>query len=204
MPRELGALPAPDPDTVRGVAQRILARAEFQQAPQSPIDRLRHWIATQIARAVAAGLSGRATVLGVILLILIAGLVVVLAVRFSRSLQRDARRGQVVVGLPGRAPAEWWAEAAACDARGDHRGALRARYRALVAELAVRRLIDEVPGRTTGEYRAAVAVALPDAADPFGGATELFEAAFYGDRATGPTDSAALTALADRVLVHAR
>ena len=202
--RELGVLHAPDPDEVRRAAQRILGRAEFQEAPQSPIDRLRHWVATQITRAVAAGLSGRATVLGVVLLIVIAGLVVVLAVRFSRSLQRDARAGLVVVGVPGRAPGEWRAEAAACEARGDHRGALRARYRALVAELALRRLVDEVPGRTTGEYRVAVAEALPGAAEPFGGATELFEAAFYGDRPTGPADSAALTTLADKVLVEAR
>jgi hypothetical protein len=81
---------------------------------------------------------------------------------------------------------------------------LRARYRALVAELAARGVVDEVPGRTTGEYRAEVIANLPGAAPEFGGATELFEATVYGDRSAGPSDTAELDALADRVLAGAR
>ena len=52
-----------------------------------------------------------------------------------------------------RTAAQWRAEAAAHDAAGRWREALRCRYRALVAELAGRGLVEEIPGRTSGEYR---------------------------------------------------
>lgn len=194
----------PDPDIARRAAQQILSRPEFQIAPQSPIDRLRHWVLQQVGRAVDAALSGRATVLGIVLLVLVALVVALVVRRFTRSLQRDAARAGVAVGHQRRAPQEWLAEAADCERRGDWRGALRARYRALVAELAARHLIEEVPGRTTGEYRGLVTQALPEAADPFGAATDLFEAAVYGDRPTGEAQNDDITGLADRVLARAR
>jgi hypothetical protein len=108
------------------------------------------------------------------------------------------------VSGPRRPAAEWLADAAACEARSDWRGALRCRYRALVADLAQRGLVEEIAGRTTGEYRAAVAETLPASADLFAGATELFELAWYGD---GPTDAAATARfreLADGVRAGAR
>ncbi|GAC1313191.1 MAG: DUF4129 domain-containing protein [Acidimicrobiales bacterium] len=194
----------PDPDLARHVARQILARPEFQIAPESPIDRLRHWVLQQIARAVDAALSGRATVLGIILLVLVAVVAVLLVRRFSRSLQRDPGAVGVSLTDPRRAPAEWLAEAAECEQRGDWRGSLRARYRALVAELAARHLVDEIPGRTTGEYRLLVGRALPDAADPFNGATDLFEAAVYGDRPAGPAENDAIAGLSGRVLARTR
>src|SRR4029450_4451834 len=60
------------------------------------------------------------------------------------------------------------------------RAALRSRYRALAPDLASRGLVEEVPGRTAGEYRRQVGRALPEAATDFAGATELFEVAWYG------------------------
>ncbi len=102
------------------------------------------------------------------------------------------------------APADWLAEAAACEARGDWQAALRARYRALVAELARRGLVDEIPGRTTGEYRAEVAANLPLAAPEFSNATDLFELAVYGHAPTGPEDASRVRQLSDRVLEDAR
>ena len=194
----------PDPDLARRAARQILARPEFQIAPQSPIDRLRHWVIEQIARAVGAALSGRATLLGAVLLVIVALVVALVVRRFSRSLQRDAGVAGVPVTDQRRSPAEWLTEAAHCERSGDWRGALRARYRALVAELAARQLVDEVPGRTTGEYRVLVGRALPDAADPFGGATDLFEAAVYGDRPAGPEDNDAIAGLSGRVLARTR
>ena len=195
---------APDPDAARRAARQILSRPEFQVAPQSPIDRLRHWVAQQIAHALEAALSGRATVLGVVLLVIIALVFAYLLRRFTRSLQRDPRVEGVAVAFERRSSADWLAEAATCEARGDWKGVLRARYRGLVAELASRRLLDEAPGRTTGEYRALVRRSIPGAAEPFGTATDLFEAAVYGHRPTGASEGHELADLADRVLANAR
>jgi hypothetical protein len=51
--------------------------------------------------------------------------------------------------------------------------------------LAARGLVEEVPGRTAGEYRREVGRAVPAAAADFAGATELFEVAWYGRSDTG-------------------
>jgi hypothetical protein len=80
---------------------------------------------------------------------------------------------------------------------------VRCRYRALVAELAARGLVDEVPGRTAGEYRGEVRRNLPDAAADFAGATELFELAWYGRGETGAQQASRLRELSGRVLQRA-
>jgi hypothetical protein len=103
----------------------------------------------------------------------------------------------------GRPPTDWQAEALAHESAGEWREALRCRYRAMVAALAARGLIDEVPGRTSGEYRAVVTRSVPGAAPDFSGATELFERAWYGGKPTGPEDSARFRELSERVLVGA-
>lgn len=192
------AAPA-DPVTVRDAAHEIVARPEFRQAPPSPIDRLRRWVFERISHVVQAALSGRMTLLGVALLVAISILVVYLGYRVVRGISADRR---VAADLPGpvRPPSDWLLQAAECEGRGDWPGALMARYRALVAELALRHFVEEIPGRTTGEYRVALSAALPAAAEPFGGATELFEATMYGARQTGPAEAARLADLSRRVL----
>ena len=73
----------------------------------------------------------------------------------------------------------------------------------MVADLAARGVVDEVPGRTAGEYRTAVTRSTPAAAPDFSVATELFERAWYGAKPTGPDDSARFRELSERVLMGA-
>jgi hypothetical protein len=72
-----------------------------------------------------------------------------------------------------------------------------------VADLAGRGLVEEVPGRTTGEYRAQVTRSVPAAAPDFSTASDLFERAWYGAADTGPEDAERLRQLSDRVLTGA-
>ncbi|MBV9410730.1 MAG: DUF4129 domain-containing protein, partial [Acidimicrobiia bacterium] len=99
---------------------------------------------------------------------------------------------------------DWRAEAEAHERAGEWRQAVRCRYRALVADLAGRGILNEVPGRTAGEYRRELGDALPAASPQFAGATELFEGAWYGHRPTGEADAAHFRDLADRVLEASR
>lgn len=87
--------------------------------------------------------------------------------------------GAVVVDR-SREPFNWRTEADRHRAAGRFRDALRCRYRALVGDLARRGLIDEIPGRTTGEEREQLRVVTPPAAAPFDEAAELFDEAWYG------------------------
>jgi hypothetical protein len=195
---------ARDPASIRGAAHAILSEPQFRTPGQSPIDRARHWVGREVSRAIDSALTGHLGLVGGAVLVLIVALIAWLVVRGIR----DARgagtvRGPAVAAIR-RPPADWLAEAASCEARGEWRASLRARYRALVAELARRGLVDEIPGRTTGEYRAEVAANLPGAAGAFGGATELFELAVYGHGDAGPKESSELRTLAERVLEGAR
>ncbi len=193
-----------DPLSIRRAAHSILSQPQFRTAGPSLIDRARSWLGRQISHALNAALAGRFGLVGVLVLLVLAAAIVVVVVRVARASRHGGRaHGHRIEGA-SRLPADWLAEAVACEARGDWRGALRARYRALLAELAARGFVEEVPGRTTGEYRAEVTVNLPTAAPEFGGATDLFEATMYGDQAAGPGEAAELGALALRVLAGAR
>ena len=109
-----------------------------------------------------------------------------------------------IAGNRSRPAAAWRAEAEDHERAGEWRHALRCRYRALVADLAGRGVLDEIPGRTAGEYRSELAVAVPAAGPPFAGATELFERAWYGGRPTGAGDADRFRHLEAEVLEAAR
>jgi hypothetical protein len=194
-------VPVRDPQQVREVVREVLSRPEFRPPRRSLTERLFDWMLELIGRLLAAlGGSGAGGIVGLILLALVLAGVGVLAARFSWGL---TPRPEVAAAVPGgrrRSAAEWRAEAEAHERAGAWREAVRSRYRALVADLAARGLVEEVPGRTAGEYRRQVGRALPEAATDFAGATELFEVAWYGRSSTGAGDAAHLRDLADRVL----
>jgi hypothetical protein len=186
---------------VREAADRILARPEFDADQRSLLERARdavgRWFEDLLGELTGGG-GGQ--LVGWAVVIVLTTAAVVFAVRFTRTARRDPG---VVEGRPAvrpRTAAEWRAEAADHEAAGRWRPALRCRYRALVADLAARGLVEEVPGRTTGEYRRQVDTAVPDVASAFDGATSLFEGAWYGGRDTGADDAARFRELEARVL----
>jgi hypothetical protein len=188
---------------IQRAAHDILARPEFRPPSVSPIDQVRHWIGQQIQNALSAALSGSFSVLGAVILVAIIGLLAWLVIRLWRGTRSDPAVRFAVVADRRRPPADWLAEAAECERRGDFRGSLRARYRALVSELARRGLVDDIPGRTSGEHRREVREALPATMEDFGGATDLFELAVYGDGPAGPGESARIAELSAKVLAGA-
>jgi hypothetical protein len=186
---------------VRRTVHEVLSRPEFRPPEQPLLQRAVGWVLDQLGSLLASLLGGGAgPVVGLVLLAAIVGLVVVVAARFSRGLTRDPELAAARPPATGRPAAEWRAEAEAAERAGQWRAALRCRYRALVADLAQRGLVDEVPGRTAGEYRVEVGRNAPTVAADFSRATDLFELAWYGNRATGVDEARRFRALADRVL----
>jgi len=201
---ELGTGGSRDPTSVRQAAKQILSEPQFRQPPEPIEDRVRHWIGEQLGRLLNDVVSGHLGLLGGVALLAILVGVVWVVVRASRRITADPFLRGVGLGGPLRAPADWLREAAGYESRGDWHNALLARYRALVAELSRRGVVDEIAGRTSGEYRREVSQALPTAADDFAGATDLFEQSRYGDLQAGPDDAASLKRLSDRVLAGLR
>ena len=199
----LADLPRPtrDPHRVVDTVHRVLARPEFQRPGPSLLERVQRdvldWIARVLDGLVRAGLAGWILALMVVLVALVVW-------RVLRDVTRDPGRAFEVSLAPSRSPADWRAEAEQHERAGEWRQALRCRYRALVVDLAGRGLLEEVPGRTAGEYRAELGHTLPAAGASFRGATELFEGAWYGRRPTAAADTSRFRQLADDVLETAR
>jgi hypothetical protein len=187
-----------DPHQVAETVHRVLSRAEYRRPGPSPLQRLRQdvfdWIARELGGLVGAGIGAW------IALAVVVALVALVAWRLVAGMTRDPGHGVAVSTARVRPATEWRAEAEAHERAGEWRQAVRCRYRALVADLAGRGLLQEVPGRTAGEYRAELGDTLPTAAPPFRGATELFEGAWYGRRPTAQAEAAAFRQLAERVL----
>jgi hypothetical protein len=200
----LADLPKPTrpPGQVTRAVHDVLARPEYQHPGPSLLARLQQdvldWVARVLSGVVGAGV-GAWIVLAVIL-----GLVVLVVWRLASGVSRDPGQGVFVATGRLRPAADWRAEAEAHERAGEWRQAVRCRYRALVADLAGRGILHEIPGRTAGEYRTELGDSLPAASPQFAGATELFEGAWYGHRPTDEADASHFRDLADRVLEAAR
>lgn len=199
-------VPARGGAAVRAMAARILSERQFQQS-QDLWQRFINWVNAHILGVHVPGLFGGTwpNYLALAVLVAAAGAVLFLALRHA-SVQRlwHPKSPGVVVTESDEtlSPGGWRQEAERLAGEGQYREALRCRYRGLVAELAQRRLVDEVPGRTSGDYERVVRALLPKVADQFSSVTRLFERCWYGHEASDAQaqvvfDEAAKTVLAE-------
>ncbi|MBW3614061.1 MAG: DUF4129 domain-containing protein [Actinobacteria bacterium] len=195
--------PVASAEEIRDAAREILSRPEFREPSKSLYQRLQEKLAEWLGEVFGTLVGGGPPAfLAWVVLVAALGAAAYLVLR---GLQLDRRRRggsaeEQAVVQRRRPAADWDAEAAAFEARGEWRGAVRCRYRALIARLARQGVVDEVAGRTAGEYRAAVDQVAPAAAPAFTGATTLFERAWYGNAPTGAEEATAFRELAERVL----
>lgn len=200
----LGSLPVPqaDPEAARRAAREILARPEFRPEPRPLLDRVLAWIGDlvgQLLGAIAGG--GSAAVVAVVMVVVALAVLAWAIGRLVRTMSwRSGAAAAESDDDTGRSPRDWQADADAAERAGDWRQAVRCRYRALVADLHARGLLEEVPGRTSGEYRREVATTLPAGSPPFSAASDTFDRVFYGGRRAGPDDAAAVRAATADVL----
>jgi hypothetical protein len=202
-------LPPPDHDPARAreAADQILTRPEYRwRDDQSLIERIGEWVADRVGDLTApfgVGAGGVPVWVGWLVVGLLVAVVGVLIYRSRAGWRRDrvagAADGRRVVVSPGEGSVDWAAEVARCEAAGRWREGLRARYRVLVGELARRRIIGDLVGRTAGELVADVRATSPAVAPAFAAATDLFEAAWYGGVPVGPVERDRFTLLADQV-----
>ena len=182
-------------DEIRRTVADVLSRPEFRDSQPSILDQALQWLGEQLSRFLAL-LSGNDVGRAVFALALAAVVVamIVAAVWFLRRVQRSGERaGNAGVGPTGRSAREWEQDAGDAERAGDLREAVRCRYRAVIADLAARGLLDEVPGWTAGQYREAVRTAVPQAFPQFDRATDIFDRAWYGHIPVRREDVQAMT-----------
>jgi hypothetical protein len=200
------ALPAPEvaPEDVRRLADEVLADPVFDRPSPGLVARARDWVLARLADLLEAVLEAAGGgPLGWALVTAFALAALALAAVVVRGVRRDPGAGTGPPAGPRPPAVAWLADAEAFEADGDRRGGLRCRHRALVAELAARGLLEEVPGRTAGEHRASLVRSAPAAAPSFTAATALFEDAWYGHRLVAADDTERFTALTRQVLDRA-
>jgi hypothetical protein len=195
--------PTVDPEQVRRTVEEVLARPEYRPIQPSLLDRVWSGVLDQIGRLLGAlGAQGGDLAAWILILVVLA-VFVASAVWFLRGVRADPDVVDPVAGVIGRTPADWAAEAAGHEQAGRWRDALRCHYRALIVELAVAGLVEEAPGRTTGEYLAELRASLPDADPSATALTRAFEAVWYGSVPASSSDVQALHAHADEIRGHA-
>jgi hypothetical protein len=204
--------PDRDPDETRERAEEILDGDEYQ-APgpeqESALDRLREWIGDRVPDLDlgGAGSGGSKVVSWVVVLVVVVGGLTAAALVLART--RGARRAPGeetdadVDVTPLRTADEWSTEAERCEREGDHRGAVRARFRALTTALAKRDLVADTPGRTTGELRGDVADRAPALVPVFAPIADLFERIWFGGDTAGPEQSSSAREMAAAALAAA-
>ncbi|MEY2421534.1 MAG: hypothetical protein QOI95_1601 [Acidimicrobiaceae bacterium] len=187
---------------IRQRSHEILERTEFQRH-ESVLQRILNWIGDRFSD-ITFGVGGGPGFLGnLVSLALLAGivLVVVLLVRALLGRTRPPKRkddDELTIELEeGRGATDWRRDAEQFEAAGQWREAMRARYRELVRTLIDEGVLDDLPGRTTGEYRNEFVHARRDGADSFVELTELFEAVWYGGVDTAAADNQRFRQLAD-------
>ncbi len=203
--------PPADPEGTRERADEILARDEYQgpqEAGDTIIDRIRRWISDRLPDVSGPDVgqgptNGLAFVVVGVVVVAALGAVAWTVFGARRTRRPDDEVDAEVDITPLRSSDEWADEADRCVRAGDHRGAVRARYRSLTATLARRDLVADTPGRTAGEQRDDVARRAPDLTPAFDAVADLFERVWFGGDPAGPDESDAARDLAGRALAAA-
>lgn len=187
-----------DPQEARETARDILSGAEYSEPEESLISRAVGWVLDRLGDAIATLTGGGpGSVIGWLIVAALVGGAVWLLVR---SLQVPgagpwAKDEALHFGTAThRDPDAWRYEADRLAAEGDHRGALRCRYQALVARLITDGVVDDVPGRTSGEYRILLGQHLPQHTAEVDRLSALFESVWYGGQEIDAATFAAFAA----------
>ena len=200
--------PVHDPDDVREAADQILSGDEFGEAPVTLLQRIAEWIAdlfgddrtSSPSPGPGGGGSGLLTLLLFVVVVVLLVLVIRALIRQPGRRRTDADPEPTIDVTEHLSASDWDREAAAHEAGGRWKDAVRCRFRSLLEQLVERGVIDEVPGRTTGELRAEVAERAPAADPDFAAAADGFDLAWYGDVDTAEGDLRQLVDHAARVL----
>lgn len=196
-----------DPQEAREAADEILSRPEFQERPQSLLDRVLEWLLDRLGEVFSAFFGGgRGLIVGYIVL----ALAVVAAVYFVWRVL--PRRGVSMSSAPvvidreireRRTRAEWLELAEAAVAERRWAEAVRARYHALTVGLAEAEELSVEPSTTSGEHRrrfAEVAAIAPNRRDRFEETVDRYEDIWFGEAEADATDVAAAERADDEVM----
>ncbi|MEV8373519.1 DUF4129 domain-containing protein [Kribbella sp. NPDC056861] len=185
-------------------AAKELSKPAYGQAGDNIVSRIigkvMDWIGDLLGNLTGQTPDGHAGLL--MLLGLIALIAVVVLWRAGVLRTTRGIKGQTVfeTGRP-RSASEYRAQAEGEAASGDYTAAVRSRFRACVAELTERTVLDERPGRTAYEAVADAGRVVPALREPLQPAALMFTEVVYGNR-PGTAERYARVVAADEAARH--
>jgi hypothetical protein len=189
-------------DAAADEAARELSKPIYHQEDSiftRALNQLLEWIADAFNEVAVRAPGGRG---GLLILLALVALVVVVVVRRAGVLRTTRTEHQAVFDTDRpRTAAEYRAEAESAAADGQFGPAIRARFRACVAELTERTILDDRAGRTAYEVAADANRALPVLEETLQPAAAVFVEVAYGNRRPTPERYAAVVA-ADEAARH--
>jgi len=178
-------------EEARDLARRELADPVYDAEP-SWLQQAVGWLLDRIEELLSRTTGALGGWVGIAIMVALIVLVASAVIRRMGPMARRARsRAPVFDGAP-RTSAEYRAAADAAADRGDWSSAVIERYRAIVAGLEERGVLDPRPGRTADEAAAEGGSALPGVGHDLGVGAGLFDAVRYGGRSATSDDDNAL------------
>jgi hypothetical protein len=185
-------------DNAGSEAAKELSKPLYGQAGDSLLSRavqkVLEWIADLFGNVAGQSPDGRSGLVSLVVLIALVVLVVLWRAGVLRTTKTESRT--VFDTARPRTAAEYRAEAEASVAAGDYAAAVRSRFRACVAELTERTVLDDRAGRTAYEAVADAHRAVPALQGPLQPAALVFTEVVYGNR-PGTPERYAVVAVAD-------
>jgi uncharacterized protein DUF4129 len=182
-------------DEAAAEAAEELSKSAYRQSGDSLIERgfgkVIEWIGELLDSLTGTSPSGHAGLYMLIGLIILIAVVVLWRAGVLRTSHRGKQQAVFDTARPRRA-AEYRAQSEQEAAAGDYALAIRSRFRACVAELTERTILDERAGRTAYEVVADASRAVPSLRDPLQPAALAFAEVVYGNRPGTPERYAAV------------
>ena len=185
-------------EEARDLARRELADPVYDAEPswwQQAVE----WVVDRIDDLLSGAAGALEGWVGIAITLALLGIVAAVVIYRVGPMARRASTGEPVFDGARRTAAEHRAAADAAAGRGDWSTAVVERYRAVVAGLEERGVLDPRPGRTADEAAAEGGSALPGVAHDLGIGAVLFDRVRYGGRSATPADDGTLRRLDDAV-----
>lgn len=189
-----------DRDEARELAERELADPRYDSEPPL-LQRVVEWLGDRLNDLLSTAGDTLGAGLGLAVLAAVVALAaLIIFLRVGPPARRASRGGEGVFGQDGRRAAASYRSAADA-AAGDGRwaDAVVERYRAIVATLEERSILDPRPGRTAHEAATEAGALLPDVAGRLPAGADTFDAVHYGGHPATAADDRHLRELDDAV-----
>ncbi len=193
-----GAPLDPSGDEARSWLRRELLHPEYHQ--QNVVEQAITWLQRQVGKGIDAASHAPplSTFAAMLVFLLLAGGLVWLLSRASRTARQPAAQGPILADESVSAE-QLRTRAETALAEGRHAAALVDGFRALAVRQVERGRLDDLPGATAHEVAAALASAYPEQRERVGASAALFDQVLYGDRPATREQAAAVLALDDEL-----